>query len=155
MEVDTPLRVSGSGRPGEDVMQLAIRLGLLILLIYWSYVLLQPFIPILAWSAVLVVALYPLFQWLSSHLGGRPRIAAFLLTTALLAVFLGPAAWLGLGLIDGLRSLSGQLTSGELAIPAPPDSIRSWPLIGAKLHAFWEMGSSNLQAALRQISPYL
>src|SRR5437660_118434 len=151
----TPLRASGSGPSAEEVLQSAIRLGLLILLIYWSYVLLQPFIPILVWSAVLVVALHPPFKWLSAHLGHRPHVAAALLTIALLTVFVGPAAWLGLGLIEGLRSLSDQLTSGELAIPAPPEAIRNWPLIGAKLHGFWEVASSNLRAALQQISPYL
>src|SRR5271169_431868 len=38
---------------GEDIIQLAIRLGLLGFLICWSFLLVQPFVPILAWSAVL------------------------------------------------------------------------------------------------------
>src|SRR5580698_10591598 len=117
-----PLRASRPGRSGEDVVQIAIRLGLLALLIYWSFVLLEPFIPILAWSVVLVVSLYPIFDWLSEHLGHRPRITAALMTLVMLAVFLGPATWLGLGLVDGLRSISDQLTSGDLVIPSPPDS---------------------------------
>src|ERR1700742_4135077 len=113
--------ISRQGRSGDEVIQLAIRLGLLALLIYWSFVLLEPFIPILAWSGVLAVALYPAFEWLSAHLGDRPRIASAIVTLAVLAVFLGPATWLGLGLVDGVRSLTDQLTSGELVIPAPPD----------------------------------
>jgi predicted PurR-regulated permease PerM len=151
----TPLRASGPGRAGEDIVQIAIRLGLLALLIYWSFILLQPFIPILAWSVILTVALYPAFVWLSAHLGHRPRVAAALLTIIVLAVFLGPATWLGLGLVDGLVSISDQLTSGDLAIPAPPDSIRDWPLIGATLHDFWQMASDNLKVALHQLAPYL
>jgi predicted PurR-regulated permease PerM len=151
----TPSRASRPGQPGEQVIQIAIRLGLLALLIYWSFILLEPFIPILAWSVVLAVALYPIYDWLSEHLGRRPRVAAALLTTIVLAVFLGPAAWLGLGLVDGLRSISDQLTSGDLTIPAPPDSVREWPLIGTTLHDFWKTASDNLQAALRQLAPYL
>lgn len=151
----TPLRSSGQGQSGEQAIQIAIRLGLLALLIYWSFVLLKPFIPILAWSVVLAVALYPAYDWLSAHLGHRPRIAAGIMTVAMLAVFLGPAAWLGLGLVDGLRSISDQLTSGDLAIPSPPDGIRDWPLIGGTLHGFWQTASDNLQAALHQIAPYL
>src|SRR5579859_2521277 len=85
--------------------QVAIRLGLLAALIYWSFVLLRPFIPILVWSVVLAVALYPVFDWLSSHLGRRPRTAAILTTLIVLAVFLAPAAWLGIGLVDGLRNI--------------------------------------------------
>jgi predicted PurR-regulated permease PerM len=151
----TPLRASEPGRSGEDVAHIAIRLGLLALLIYWSFILLQPFIPILAWSVILTVALYPAFVWLSVHLGHRPRIAAAALTIIVLAVFLGPATWLGLGLVDGLVSVSNQLTSGDLTIPAPPDHIRDWPLVGTTLHDFWQMASDNLQAALHQLAPYL
>ena len=151
----TPSRASRSGRPGEEVIQIAIRLGLLALLIYWSFLLLKPFIPILAWSAVLAVALYPIYDWLSEHLGHRPRIAAAVMTVVVLAVFLGPATWLGFGLVDGLLSISDQLTSADLTIPPPPDSIRDWPLIGPTLHEFWKMASDNLQAALRQLAPYL
>jgi predicted PurR-regulated permease PerM len=151
----TPSRASRPGQPGEEVIQIAIRLGLLALLIYWSFILLEPFIPILAWSMVLAVALYPAFDWLSAHLGHRPRVAAALITIIVLAVFLGPATWLGFGLVDGLHSIFDQVTSGDLTIPAPPDSIREWPLIGTTLYDFWKTASDNLQAALRQLAPYL
>ena len=142
-------------RSGDAVLHIAIRLGLLAALIYWSFVLLRPFIPILVWSVVLAVALYPVFDWLSSHLGHRPRIAAILTTLIVLAVFLAPATWLGIGLVDGLRDISDQLTSGELVLPAPPDSVRDWPLIGNQFYEFWSNASINLQAALRDIAPYL
>src|SRR6202008_404439 len=86
-------------RSGDDVIQIAIRLGLLAFLVYWSFVLLRPFIPILAWAVVLAVALTPAFDWLSAHLGHRPRVAALIMTIVMLAVFLGPAAWLGIGFV--------------------------------------------------------
>jgi predicted PurR-regulated permease PerM len=151
----TPLRTSGPSRSGEEAIQVAVRLGLLALLVYWSFILLEPFIPILAWSVVLTVALYPVFDWLSERLGHRPRVAAAMICLAMLAVFLGPATWLGLGLVDGLRSISDQLTSGDLTIPSPPDGVRDWPLVGETLHEFWQTASNNLQAALRQLAPYL
>lgn len=148
-------RMFQRSRAGEDVVQVAIRLGLLAFLIYWSFVLLQPFIPILAWAVVLAVALYPAFDWLSAHIGYRPRIAAFVITIAVLAVFLGPATWLGIGLVDGLRNISDQLTSGNIAIPSPPESVRDWPLIGAPLHDVWRKASENLAALLRELAPHL
>jgi predicted PurR-regulated permease PerM len=142
-------------RSGDSVIQIAIRLALLGFLVYWSILLLRPFIPILVWSVVLAVALYPVFDWLSSHLGGRPRIAAILTTLIVLAVFLGPAAWLGIGLVDGLRDISDQLTSGDLVLPAPPDAVRGWPLVGEQLYQFWSQASINLAASFRQIAPHL
>jgi predicted PurR-regulated permease PerM len=142
-------------RSGDAVMYTAIRLGLLAALIYWSFILLRPFLPILVWSVVLAVALYPVFDWLSSHLGHRPRTAAILTTFIVLAVFLAPATWLGIGLVDGLIEISDQLTSGGLVLPVPPDSVRDWPLIGKQFYEFWSNASINLQAALRDIAPYL
>src|SRR4051794_41851998 len=62
--------------PGDDIIQLAIRLGLLAFLIYWTFLLIRPFVPILAWSIVLAVALYPVFDVLSRFLGGRPLLPA-------------------------------------------------------------------------------
>ena len=142
-------------RSGDRVIEIAIRLTLLAFLIYWSLVLLRPFIPILAWSVVLAVALYPAFDWLSSHLGQRPRIAALIMTLVVLAVFLGPAAWLGIGLVDGLRDISDQLTSGDLVIPSPPEGVRDWPLVGTQLYEFWSKASANLETTLREFAPHL
>jgi predicted PurR-regulated permease PerM len=49
----------------------AIRLAALALLLYWTLILVQPFLSIAIWSAVLTVALYPVFEWTSRLLGGR------------------------------------------------------------------------------------
>jgi predicted PurR-regulated permease PerM len=152
---ETHSRILQQGRSGDDVIQIAIRLGLLAFLIYWSLVLLRPFIPILAWAVVLAVALNPPFDWLSAHLGHRPRVAAFIMTIVVLAVFLGPATWLGIGLVDGLRDISDQLTSGDVAIPSPPDSVRDWPLVGVPLHDVWKKASENLAVAFRELAPQL
>src|SRR3981189_1073892 len=80
--------------PGDDVIQLVIRLGLLAFLIYWTFVLIRPFVPILAWSIVLAVALYPIFSLLSRLLGGRPKLAAAILTIINLGIVIGAATWL-------------------------------------------------------------
>jgi len=152
---ETHPRLLRQQRSGDEVIQIAIRLGLLAFLIYWSFILLRPFIPILAWALVLAVALYPAYDWLSAHLGHRPRIAASMIVVVVLAVFLGPATWLGLGLVEGLRGISEHLSTGELTIPAPPASVSKWPLIGKPLHEFWNQASLNLEAAFRQVAPHL
>jgi predicted PurR-regulated permease PerM len=150
-----PLRVFRQSRSGEEVIQLAIRLGLLAGLIYWCFVLVRPFIPILAWGVVLAVALYPVFAWLSDHLGGRPKFAAGIITVIAAAVVIGPATWLGLGLIEGLQTVSEQLGADTLTLPSPPAAIRDWPLIGDPLYDFWSKASTNLEAAFVQLAPHL
>ena len=140
---------------GEDIVQLVIRLGLLGLLISWTFVVIRPFVPILSWSAVLVVAFHPVFAWLARHLGGRPRTASAVLTLIMLGIVTGPAAWLGLSAVEGLRYLAGQIGSGDLVLQGAPERIRNWPLIGPQLYAFWNEAYTNVRAALREVAPYL
>lgn len=150
-----PLRAFRQIRSGEDVIHLAVRLGLLAFLLYWSFLLVRPFVPILAWSAVLAVALYPVFDWLSSHLGGRPKLAATIITALCLAIVIGPVAWLGVGLIDSLMEISEQFGNGRLVVPSPPAGLRDWPIVGEPLHDLWSKATSNLEATFRQLAPYL
>jgi len=150
-----PLRVFRENRSGEEVIQLAIRLGLLAFLLYWSFILVRPFIPIFAWSVVLAVALYPAYNWLSVHLGDRPKLAAAIITAVNLAIVIGPATWLGLGLIEGLRSFAVQLDSGSFVVPSPPGGVKDWPIVGAQLYTLWDHASTNLRAALKEIAPHL
>ncbi|MEA7164908.1 hypothetical protein ONN60_23625, partial [Salmonella enterica subsp. enterica serovar Kentucky] len=91
---------------GEDVIQLVIRLGLLALLIIWTFLIIRPFVPILAWSGVLAVAFYPAFSWVAKALGGRPKTAALILTLITLGIVIGPATWLGISAVDGVRELA-------------------------------------------------
>ena len=141
--------------PGQDIIQLAIRLGLLALLIYWTFVLIRPFVPILAWSIVLAVALYPVFSLISRLLGGRPKLAAAILTVINLAIVIGPATWLGLSAVEGAKDLAGYVATGNLAVPSPPDGVKSWPVIGPQLHELWNHASSNIRAVLRDVAPHL
>ncbi|PDT75653.1 AI-2E family transporter [Bradyrhizobium sp. C9] len=140
---------------GDEFIQLAIRLGLLALLIYWSFVLVRPFVPILAWSAVLAVALYPVFNWLTGMLGGRAGLAAMVLTSVALAVVIGPATWLGIGAVEGVRELAGQLSAGNVLVPSPWPEVKAWPLIGVPLYDLWDRASTNLSVVLREVVPHL
>ena len=140
---------------GEDEIQLAVRLALLALLIYWSFVVIRPFVPILAWSVVLAVALYPVFSWLSGLLGNRPRLAATLLTLVNFGIVIGPATWLGIGAVEGIRGFAAQLGAGTLAVPSPHAGVKEWPIIGAQLYTLWEHASTNLRAAMQELAPHL
>ena len=135
-------------RSGEDLIQLAIRLGLLAFLIYWTFVLIRPFVPILAWSVVLAVALYPVFSLFSRLLGSRPKLAAAILTVINLGIVIRPATWLGLSAIDRVRELAEKLSAGDLMVPSPPGQIKDWPLIGPQIYEFWNQASNNVRAVL-------
>jgi predicted PurR-regulated permease PerM len=139
---------------GGSPIQLAIRLGLLACLVYWSYVLIRPFVPILLWSAILAVALYPVQEGLARLLGGRPLVSAVLVTIAALAVVIGPVSWLGFAMVEGLRLMADQLASGSIAVPAANPAVKAWPLVGGRLFDLWELASTNLAAVFGRLSPY-
>ena len=129
--------------------------GLLAFLLYWSFVLVRPFIPMLAWSMVLTVALYPPYNWLSVHLGGRPKLAAMIITVISLAIIIGPVTWLGLGLIDGLQSLR----ASSVQAPWPFRCLRRASRIGrSSVSRSTTSGTMPRQisaAALRELAPHL
>ncbi len=151
---EMPPRMFRQHQSGEDAIQLAIRLGFFAALVYWCFVLIRPFVPIVAWAVVLAVALYRPYIWLSRHLG-RPRLAAVVVTVLAVAIVIGPATWLGLGLIQALTAFSDQVVAGRLTVPSPPTVIRDWPFIGERLYNSWALASTNLEATFTQVSPYL
>ena len=137
------------------IIGLGIRLALLSLLIFWSFLIIRPFIGIMVWSIVLAVALYPIFEQMAKLLGGRRRLAAALITILGLLIVIGPATWLGLGLVDGLKILYERLEPGNIFVPPPVEAVKSWPLIGKQLFQFWDLAATNLKAALVAIGPIL
>jgi predicted PurR-regulated permease PerM len=136
-------------------VEVAIRFGALALLLYFSLLLISPFVSIIIWSVVLTVALYPPFEWLAAKLGGRRRLAAALITILSLLVVIGPVSWLAFGLIESLRAISERLDLSAVAIPAPSMAVKEWPLVGDSIYQFWELASTNFGAAFATIAPQL
>ena len=134
-----------------EAVDIAIRVGLLALLAYWSWAIIAPFITILVWSAILAVALYPLFDWLKKRLN-RPRLAAVLVTLLCVFVVLAPLVWLGFGLLNGVEFAANKLEAG-ITVPLPPDSVKEWPLIGEQAYRLWTRAVTDISAQLAQLAP--
>jgi predicted PurR-regulated permease PerM len=130
-------------------VDVAIRIGLLGLLAYWSLKVIGPFITVLLWSGILTVALYPVFNWLARLIGNK-SLAAAAITVLSLMIVLGPVTWLGFAMIGGIELLVRGLDTGQLAIPMPTDTVRSWPLIGEKVYQLWSQAATNTEAILLQ-----
>jgi len=142
-------------RPQQTPIEVGIRIALIGLLVFWTAVIVQPFAPILVWSAALAVALYPAFSWLAVALGGRRLLAAVLITVAGLFVVVGPATWLGVGLVEATRALIERIDQGDLTIPPPTPHVKDWPVIGLPVFEFWSTASTNLGGAFAEIAPQL
>ena len=133
------------------VVDLVVQIACLALLAYWTIILLQPLLSIILWSVILAVLLYPAFDWMVGKLHMPRVLAALVLTVLTLAVLIGPATWLGLSLAASVRVLAERLGAGDIAVPAPPETVKGWPLLGERIYGIWLLASTNLRAALGQI----
>jgi predicted PurR-regulated permease PerM len=101
----------------------------------------------------LAVALYPAYEWLTRHLS--PRLAAALVTLLSLLVVLGPVTWLAFGMVSGISSLVSEFSTGQFAVPLPPDAVKTWPVIGENLHQLWSLAANNIGAAVIKAAPLI
>lgn len=130
------------------VVDLAVRLSLLGLFAYFALWLVAPFLSLILWSIVLSVALYPAFAWLRDRFGGRPRLAALVLTFAVFAVLLGPAMVLVTSVAHSLETLAATFHGKSFTLPPPPPQLGDLPVIGPALSRTWAQASSNISVFL-------
>ena len=150
-----------SNQPSNDksfiarALEATIQIGLIILLLYWCFKIVQPFIEIIVWGVIIAVAIHPSYERLKSALGGRGRLTASLITFLLLILLLVPTYMLFESLINSAHEFSAHLDEGTLSVPPPPESVRPWPVIGESLHKTWSLATYNLDAALSKMTPLL
>jgi len=132
------------------VIEIAIRLGLVFLLVGLCFEIIKPFIIIVVWGIVIAVAIYPLYNKLSLALGGHYKLTATLYTLFSLSLLIGPSIMIADSLIETSTHLVKDFSEGTLTIPPPAQSVSEWPLIGNKVYSAWSQASSNLEATLRQ-----
>lgn len=136
-------------------LQVAIRLGLVVLLIAWCFAIVRPFLVPVVWGIVIAVATYNLFAVLRGFLGGRAGLAASVYVAMALLVLILPAVLLTGTHVDTVRELANGLLEGTLRLPPPPAVIQTWPLIGEPFTRFWQLASSNVEGAITEIGPEL
>lgn len=133
-----------TSNPVRQSLEVTIKVGLVIGLIVWCFMILKPFLMIILWGVILAVAVYPLFKSVTKWLGNSPKIAAVVVTVLLLAMVLLPGFLLGGSLADAIAYIREAFTSGKSMIPPPNDAVKSWPLVGPKLYETWNHASSDL-----------
>jgi predicted PurR-regulated permease PerM len=127
-----------------------IRLAALTLIVVWSLMIIFPFVSILLWAFILALALMPMQTKLAKTIGGRPKLAAFIIVLSGLLLIIIPG-WLFLdSIIEGARGLKSNFDAGTLTVPPPSEDVKSWPLIGKPVYAFWSSASTSLEQTLIQ-----
>jgi len=136
-------------------LETSINIGLAALLAASCLLFVKPFVPLIAWGIIIAVASYPVFLKLQRVLGGRGGWAAALYTLILLAILIIPVVLLAQSLVEGVQTLTAHLKDGTLGVPAPPDSVAGWPIIGARVYNLWKAASDNLSDVVLRFAPQI
>ena len=134
----------------QEIVDLALRLVALGLLLIFCYNVLNPFVNPVVWAAILAVALYPIYQRVRVAFKGKGTLAAVLLTFLMLCLLVLPAAWLTITTADEVKNVVTAYKAGQITIPAPPEKVKSWPLIGNKAYSLWTKASSDLGSLIQE-----
>ena len=128
-----------------SIYDIIIRLSILLLIIVWCLLIMYPFVSIMLWSLILAMALYPLHNNFSKKMGGRPKLASFIIVFSILAIIFVPTWLLIDSLVDEVKELKVSYDNGTLSIPPPTEKVKDWPLVGEQLFETWQTANVNLE----------
>lgn len=134
----------------EQLVDLLIRLGLLMLILYWCIKILSPFLVILIWGGIIAIALQPMFEKLKKLFKGKTVLTSIFLTSVLLSVIVIPS-WLIIdSLFEGIQYLRASYVSGQSLIPPPGAETSTWPAFAQPVLTLWTEASKNITLVMSQ-----
>ena len=143
----------------ERVFQLTfnvfLRLSLVALLMFFSFLILRPFMIIIVWAVILAVALEGVFEKLCGMVGGRRSVAAAIFAIVAITLLGYPSYKIGESLLGSVRIVREALDEGTLQAPPPPESLANLPMVGERAYDAWLQASEDMQAAVEQYDPQI
>jgi len=136
-----------------SLLDVLIRAGLIFVLAALCYQVFAPFLTLMVWALTLAVALYPVQEFVAARLGGKQGLSATLIVILGIMLVVVPTAVLMSSLGDSVHQLINDVQSDALEIPAPPDSVAGWPVVGEKVHSFWARAHEDLPALILSLQP--
>jgi predicted PurR-regulated permease PerM len=137
------------------VLESVVRVGLVLLLLYWCFSIVAPFITPVVWGVILAVAVFPAYRWLTAKLDGREKYAAAIFALLGIAVVLVPTMLFAGSLVESAEQVSELLEGDTIQVPPPPATVKDWPLIGEKVYGYWAEANRGLEPVLDQFAPQL
>lgn len=136
-------------------IEIAVRLGVVLLLVGWCLQIVAPFIGILVWALVIAIGSTTPYEKLVSLLGERRGLAATAVVLVGLLVLIVPAIILSETLVSGAQYFAEDVAAGRVTVPPPPAKVADWPVVGERLFDAWQLASVNLEEALVSLRPQL
>ena len=133
----------------------AIRVGFIVLLLVWSFLIVRPFIMPVLWGLIIAVAMYPMHEKFTKLLGGRKKLSAILLTIFFLGLLIVPSILFVESTAHGIQRIVHAIETGKSMIPPPSESISEWKIIGKPVYEIWFMASKNVGGLIDKFSHQL
>ena len=130
------------------VFDITIKMLVMLLIIVWCLAILYPFVSIILWSLILALAMHPLHSRMTKWLGGRPKLASFIIVFVILGLVMLPTGLLIESLVREVKELKVSYESGTLTIPPPTEKVKEWPLVGNKLYEVWSSASVSIEQTI-------
>ncbi len=138
-----------------NMVESAIRIGLVFVLFMFTYDIIKPFILPVIWGAIIAVALMPITLKLQRMYGGRRGLAATTIALLGIALLVVPLIMVSASIFDGATHALEVLQSGEVKIPGPKASVADWPIVGDKLYSVWTLFATNIEQAIQTFMPQI
>jgi predicted PurR-regulated permease PerM len=153
MNTPLPANEELADRISSRLLDVLIRAGLIVALTALCYRVFSPFLTLMVWALILAVTLYPLHQMLARRMRGKQGLAATVLVVLGILVIVTPTALLMNSLGDSVRGLIHDVQNNTLVIPAPRESVKSWPAVGERIYTTWSDAHTNLPALVKSWQP--
>jgi len=135
------------------LLDVLIRAGLILALVMLCYRIFAPFLVLMVWALILAITLYPLHRLLAARMGGRAGLASTLIVVLGVALIVAPTAVLLNSVGDSVHHLIGEVQHNTLQVPPPRPGVAEWPVVGTKVHAYWQMAHDNLPGLVKSLQP--
>ncbi|GAL07112.1 hipothetical membrane protein [Photobacterium aphoticum] len=137
-----------------NMLESSIRIGLLFVLVVWTYGIIKPFIIPVLWGAIIAVALMPLTLKLERWFNGKRGLSATILALLGVAILIVPLVLVMGSIYDGIVAATDLLQDAEsITLPGPTQRVADIPLIGDKLYEVWALFSNNMAQAISKFMP--
>jgi predicted PurR-regulated permease PerM len=144
-EANKPVNVKS-----KQIIHIALQLLSLAFLLGWCIQILAPFFNPIIWGAILAVSLYPMHKKLKRKLKGRGVLAAVLITAVIFGLLIVIGTWLGFKTGSEIKTEISDYKEGKIKIPAPPASVKEWPVIGEKAYEFWQLLTTGVDKIIQK-----
>ena len=140
-------------QPSSSLWDTLIRVGLIGGLIVLCFQALSPFLRLLIWSIILAVTIYPLHQWIARRIGRKQWLASTILVILGLALIVVPTWLLMNSFADSVHGFVEAVQQNTLHLPAPPERVKNWPIVGPKIYDNWSRARDDLPGLVQSMQP--